>query len=77
MTDQPNAPEAGQKPDQAPKPEFQPITSQEQLNALLGDRLARERAKFADYGELRDKASRFPFNNSSAISKMPPPFGSL
>lgn len=59
MTDQPNAPEAGQKPDQAPKPEFQPITSQEQLNALLGDRLARERAKFADYDELKAKATKF------------------
>ncbi|WP_108869942.1 hypothetical protein [Tessaracoccus timonensis] len=45
------------QPEQA-KPEFQPITSQEQLNALLGDRLARERTKFADYDKLKAKAEK-------------------
>ncbi len=59
MPDQPNTPETGSKPAEAQKPEFQPITSQEQLNALLGDRLARERAKFADYDELKAKATKF------------------
>lgn len=44
---------------ESPKPEFQPITSQEQLNALLGDRLARERAKYADYEDLKAKATKF------------------
>lgn len=52
-------------PDQAPdttedaKPDFTPITSQEQLNALLGDRLARERAKYSDYDDLKAKAAKF------------------
>lgn len=56
MSEQSTTPENGQ-PEQA-KPEFQPITSQEQLNALLGDRSARERAKFADYDELKAKAEK-------------------
>ena len=37
-------------------PSFEPITSQEQLNALLGERLSRERAKYADYDDLKAKA---------------------
>lgn len=37
--------------------EFQPITSQEDLNRILGERL--KRAKPADYDELKVKASKF------------------
>jgi hypothetical protein len=36
--------------------EFKPITSQDDLNKLIDDRLKRERAKFADYGDLKRKA---------------------
>lgn len=35
---------------------FTPITSQEQLNSVLADRLRRERAKYADYADLKEKA---------------------
>ena len=38
---------------------FEPITSQEQLNATLRDRIARERAKFSDYDDLKKKAAQF------------------
>jgi len=38
---------------------FKPITSQDELNAALKDRLARERAKFADYNDLKKKAEQF------------------
>lgn len=38
---------------------FAPITSQAEFEARLKDRLNRERAKFADYKELRAKAERF------------------
>jgi len=38
---------------------FKPITSQDELNATLSDRLARERAKFADYNDLKAKAQQF------------------
>jgi len=41
------------------KGEFTPITSQEELNKALAARLERERAKFADYNDLKTKASKF------------------
>ena len=33
--------------------------TQAELDAIVGDRLARERAKYADYGELKAKAAKF------------------
>lgn len=45
--------------DEPPKdepPKFEPITSQDDLDKRLGERLARERAKFADYDDLKKKA---------------------
>lgn len=39
--------------------EFKPITSQEELDRTLAKRLERERSKFADYDDLRAKASKF------------------
>lgn len=38
--------------------EFKPITSQQELNAALKDRLDRERAKFKDYNDLKAKAAK-------------------
>lgn len=38
---------------------FKPITSQRELEDALKERLTRERAKFKDYGELKDKAAKF------------------
>ena len=43
--------------------EFTPITSQEQLDAIIGKRLAREREKFADYDELKEAAQRAARSN--------------
>lgn len=43
---------------QAPEGEFRAITTQEQLNHVVGERLARERAKYADYDELKTKAAK-------------------
>lgn len=37
---------------------FKPITSQEDLNRIIADRVARERAKVADYKDLKAKAAR-------------------
>lgn len=39
--------------------DFKPITSQEDLDRAVGQRLARERAKFADYEDLKTKAAKF------------------
>lgn len=35
---------------------FTPITSQDQLNSVLAARLRREREKYADYADLKEKA---------------------
>lgn len=43
----------------ASKGEFTPITTQEELNKAIAARLERERAKFADYTDLKTKASKF------------------
>lgn len=38
--------------------EFKAITSQADLDKVLGDRLARERAKYADYDDIKAKAAK-------------------
>lgn len=42
----------------ATKSTFEPITSQEDLDKTLSKRLERERAKYADYDELKAKAGQ-------------------
>ena len=37
----------------------QKVFTQEELNQMIGDRLARERAKYADYESLKEKAEKF------------------
>ena len=39
--------------------DFRPIESQDDLNRIIGERLDRERAKYADYDDLKAKAERF------------------
>lgn len=39
--------------------EFKPITSQDDLNRIIADRVNRERAKFADYKDVKTKAAEF------------------
>lgn len=36
---------------------FKPITTQDELDRVIGPRLQRERAKFADYGDLKQKVA--------------------
>lgn len=38
---------------------FKPITSQDDLNRIVTDRVGRERAKFSDYKDLKAKADQF------------------
>ena len=38
--------------------EFKPITSQDDLNRILNERLQRERAKYADYRDVKAKAAK-------------------
>ena len=53
------APEGGNDSGETPAAdEFQPITSQDDLNKVIDDRLKRERAKYVDYKDLKAKATR-------------------
>lgn len=53
------APEGGNTSGETPAAdEFKPITSQDELNEALKDRLVRERAKFKDYSDLKAKAAK-------------------
>lgn len=53
-------PEAGTETsgDTAAADEFKPITSQDDLNRVIDERLKRERAKYADYKDLKAKAAK-------------------
>ncbi len=44
---------------QADKPEFTPPATQADLDRIIAERLNRERAKYADYQDLRKKAEQF------------------
>lgn len=50
--------EAGNEGGTAPADEFKSITSQEDLNRVINERLARERAKYADYKDVKAKAAK-------------------
>lgn len=50
--------------------EFAPITTQDELNRLIGARLDRERQKFADYDALREKAAKYDEVEESAKSEL-------
>ena len=39
--------------------EFKPITSQDDLNKVIADRVQRERAKYADYKDVKTKAAEY------------------
>lgn len=41
-----------------PEKPFTPITSQDDLNRIIADRVSRERNKFADYKDLKAKAAK-------------------
>lgn len=50
--------------------EFKPITSQQELNAALKDRLDRERSKFKDYNEIKAKASKLDQIEQANLSEL-------
>jgi hypothetical protein len=54
------APEGGNDSGETPaaESEFKAITSQDDLNRVIDDRLKRERAKYADYKDLKAKAAK-------------------
>jgi len=50
--------------------EFKPITSQQELNAALKERLDRERAKFKDYNDLKAKAAKLDDIEQANLSEL-------
>ena len=55
------SPQDGNDPREPPSgagDEFKPITTQDDLNAVIADRLKRERDKFKDYKDVKAKADR-------------------
>ena len=44
--------------DEQPTGDFKPITSQDDLNRIIGERVARAKAKYADYEDVKAKAAR-------------------
>ena len=50
--------------------EFKPITSQQELNAALKDRLDRERAKFKDYPDVKAKAAKLDEIEQANLSEL-------
>lgn len=60
MADEGEATEGGKTSGETPAAkQFEPINSQDDLNRVIAERIQRERAKFADYDDLKTKASRF------------------
>ena len=61
MTEQQGGQNGGQQQDGSTPPEpkpFTPITSQDDLNRVIAERVQRERGKYADYNDLKAKAGR-------------------
>lgn len=56
MSDEVSTPEVD---DNGGKSGFTPPATQEELNRIIADRISREKAKFADYNDLKTKAAEF------------------
>lgn len=50
--------------------DFKPITSQEELDRIVGARVQRERNKFSDYSELKEKAAKFDAAEEASKSEL-------
>jgi hypothetical protein len=51
--------EQNESNDSAENSGFTPPATQAELNKIIADRIARERAKFGDYNDLKSKAAKF------------------
>jgi len=55
--------------DEQPTGDFKPITSQDDLNRIIGERVARAKSKYADYDEVKAKAARLDELEQSSKSE--------
>lgn len=58
--------EQNESNDQAENSGFTPPATQDELNKIISERIARERAKFADYTDLKSKAAKFDELNQAS-----------
>lgn len=61
---------SGNEPAGEPADQFKPITSQADLDRMVQDRIARERAKFADYDDLKAKAGKLDELEQQQLSEL-------
>lgn len=52
------------------QPTYAPPATQEDLNRIIADRVSRERAKYADYADLKSKAAEYDKVQESAKTEM-------
>lgn len=50
--------------------EFRPITSQADLDRIIGERIARERGKYADYDDLKAKAQKWEQAEQESLTEL-------
>ena len=50
--------------------EFAPITSQDQLNRLIGERINTVKSQFADYADFKAKAEKFDKAEQASLSEL-------
>lgn len=60
----------GQQDDGKGAGEFKPITSQADLDRLIGDRIARERGKYGDYDALKAKAEKYDKAEQESLTEV-------
>lgn len=61
--------EGAENPSSKNEDSFTPPASQEELDRLIGSRLAKERSKFSDYEDLKAKAAEFDKAQEAAKSE--------
>lgn len=60
----------GQQAQQQESDSFKPITSQEELNRLIGSRIDKVKSSFADYDDLKAKAAKFDEVEAASKSEL-------
>jgi len=67
----PVTPDAGNTPSgDGGENNFTPITSQDDLNRIIGERVARVKSQYADYEDLKTKASAFDEAEQARLSDL-------
>ena len=70
MSNDDKTPPEGGKADDKGGDGFKPVTSQADLDRIIGERVARERGKYADYDEIKAKAAKFDEAQAASLSEI-------